>query len=57
MQAAKQRYDRVKRLREMRAPPWVIKWEQVQMVLARFGYDLNMHATLTERHVTPLMGE
>jgi len=27
------------------------------MVLARFGYDLNMHATLTERHVTPLMGE
>lgn len=54
---ARIRLARIERLREIGAPAWVIKWEQVALALERRGRSvLSRHAApLYERHVYPRM--
>jgi hypothetical protein len=60
---SKKRLKRIKHLREINAPQWVIKSEQIAMVLNRKGYKhtgigsnfSNVQANLYAKHVTPLM--
>ena len=59
----KVRLARIKRLREISAPLWVIKHEQIALVMNRKGmkyYGIGQtpskkQAELVEKHVTPLM--
>jgi hypothetical protein len=53
------RLARVERLREIEAPLWVIKWEQVHLALARRSgaRSAKRVAELYERHVFPAMTE
>jgi hypothetical protein len=55
--AARIRLARVERLREIEAPVWVIKWEQVHLALARKRGRRSKQfiAALYERHVFPRM--
>jgi len=55
--AARIRLARVERLREIEAPAWVIKWEQIHLALARKPgrRSLARIAALYERHVFPRM--
>jgi hypothetical protein len=57
--AARIRLARVERLREIEAPLWVIKWEQVHLALARRPGPRSKKrvAALYERHVFPWMRE
>jgi hypothetical protein len=57
--AARIRLARVERLREIEAPRWVIKWEQVQLALAREPgrHSRRRKLELYERHVFPWMIE
>ena len=62
---AGERMRRVVRLRASGAPAWIVKSEQVAMVLWRKGFRhrgvgtdfSNLQAELYARHVTPLMGD
>jgi hypothetical protein len=56
---ARVRLARVERLREIEAPAWVIKWEQVHLAIARrrVAYTEDTIVALYERHVFPRMHE
>ena len=50
------RLARVERLREIEAPLWVIKWEQVHLAVLRRGKRSKKRiVALYERHVFPAM--
>lgn len=55
--AARIRLARVERLREIEAPAWVIKWEQIHLALARKPgrRSKTRIAALYERYVYPRM--
>jgi hypothetical protein len=60
---SRERAARVRRLRENQAPRWVIKAEQVAMVLNRRGLKTGKigafskaQQALYDRHVIPLLG-
>jgi hypothetical protein len=57
--AARIRLARVERLREIEAPAWVIKWEQIHLALARKPGKRSKTriVALLERHVFPRMVE
>lgn len=57
--AARIRLARVERLREIEAPLWVIKWEQIHLALARRPGPRSKKrlVALYERHVFPVMME
>lgn len=59
-----ERFDRIKRLRGMKAPLWIIRSEQVALVLLRRGIRVRgigsqfsqAQHVLYAKFVTPLMG-
>ena len=57
--AARIRLARIERLREIEAPAWVIKWEQIHLAVSRRRgrRSRTLIAALYERHVFPRLQE
>lgn len=51
------RLGRIERLREVDAPAWVVKWEQVQLAVIRHRLRGPRVEALRERYVYPRMIE
>lgn len=59
---ASDRLNRLLRLRSIKAPSWIIKHEQVKLVMERYGHlhsksaKFKIESDLFEEYVAPLMG-
>lgn len=49
------RYDRICALRIVKAPKWIIKNEQVELVALKYQLDDNKIQALLDKYVRPLM--
>lgn len=55
MISAKDRYNRILTLRELGAPAWIIKLEQLQLKAIRANMADEVYESLLNKHVRPLM--